>query len=61
MVIGDSPIGVRADLNGGFDVVGFSAHDYDNELEGLATKTFKEMSFLWWVLKIQFSQKIKLS
>lgn len=46
LVIEDSSIGVRAALNGGFDVFGFAEHDYKNELEGLATSTFKSMSQL---------------
>ena len=46
IVIEDSLLGVQAALNGGFDVFGFTAHDYNNELEGLATKTFKSMHLL---------------
>jgi len=46
IVIEDSLLGVQAALNGGFDVFGFTAHDYQNELEGLATKTFKSMRLL---------------
>ena len=44
VVIEDSIIGVNAAINGGFDVFGFTAHDYKNELEELSTKTFN--SFL---------------
>ncbi|HUH28118.1 HAD family hydrolase [Gelidibacter sp.] len=39
LVIEDSMSGVKAALNGGFDVFGFTAHDYNNELEGNATLT----------------------
>jgi beta-phosphoglucomutase-like phosphatase (HAD superfamily) len=46
IVIEDSLLGVQAALNGGFDVYGFTAHDYNNELEGLATKTFDDMDML---------------
>ena len=46
LVVEDSPIGVTAALNGGFNVFGFTAHDYNNELEGLATNTFDEMNML---------------
>ncbi len=43
LVIEDSLIGVNAALEGGFDVFGFTAHDYQNELEGKATRTFDRM------------------
>jgi HAD superfamily hydrolase (TIGR01509 family) len=43
VVIEDSPIGVEAAINGGFDVFGFTAHDYKNELKIQATKTFNSM------------------
>ena len=46
LVIEDSMSGVTAALNGGFDVYGFTAHDYHNELEGNATLTFNDMSQL---------------
>ena len=46
LVIEDSLSGVRAAKRGGFDVFGFTAHDYNNELEGEATKTFSRMSEL---------------
>jgi HAD superfamily hydrolase (TIGR01509 family) len=46
IVIEDSLLGVQGALKGGFDVFGFTAHDYNNELEGLATKTFKSMHLL---------------
>ena len=44
IVIEDSISGVNAAINGGFDVFGFTAHDYNNELEGKATLTFNDMS-----------------
>lgn len=44
IVIEDSISGVNAAKNGGFDVFGFAAHDYNNELEGHATLTFSDMS-----------------
>jgi HAD superfamily hydrolase (TIGR01509 family) len=43
VVIEDSVTGVTAANNGGFDVFGFTAHDYNNELEGKASLTFKTM------------------
>jgi beta-phosphoglucomutase-like phosphatase (HAD superfamily) len=43
VVIEDSVTGVTAAKRGGFDVFGFTAHDYNNELEGKATVTFKTM------------------
>lgn len=43
VVIEDSSIGVTAAINGGFDVFGFTAHDYDNELKENATRTFDSM------------------
>ncbi|WP_299363953.1 HAD-IA family hydrolase [Winogradskyella sp.] len=43
LVIEDSLIGVEAALKGGFDVFGFTAHDYMNELHKDATKTFDSM------------------
>lgn len=46
IVIEDSLLGVQGALNGGFDVFGFTKHDYNNELEGLATKTFDDMAKL---------------
>lgn len=46
LVIEDSLSGVRAAKNGGFDVFGFTAHDYNNELENEATKTFSSMDLL---------------
>ena len=46
LVVEDSISGVKAALAGGFDVFGYTEHDYKNELEALATKTFKSMSRL---------------
>ncbi len=46
IVIEDSILGVQAAKKGGFDVFGFTAHDYNNELDGLCTKTFNKMSNL---------------
>ncbi|MEO1033191.1 MAG: HAD family hydrolase [Bacteroidota bacterium] len=43
LVIEDSPIGVNAALSGGFDVFGFTEHDYKGELQKNATKTFDRM------------------
>jgi HAD superfamily hydrolase (TIGR01509 family) len=46
IVIEDSLLGVQGALNGGFDVFGFTAHDYNNELRGLCNDTFDDMSKL---------------
>lgn len=46
IIIEDSLSGVKAAINGGFDVFGYIAHDLDNELEVLATKTFGSMNDL---------------
>ena len=46
IVIEDSLSGVNAAKNGGFDVFGFIAHDYNIELEAEATKTFDSMGKL---------------
>lgn len=46
IVVEDSLSGVHAAKNGGFDVFGFTAHDYNNELQSEATKTFKKMDEL---------------
>ncbi|RCT55848.1 HAD family phosphatase [Winogradskyella sp. KYW1333] len=46
LIIEDSLIGVEAALNGGFDVFGYTAHDYHDELRKMATKTFSEMLIL---------------
>ncbi|WP_179020857.1 HAD family hydrolase [Winogradskyella forsetii] len=40
VVIEDSLVGVSAAIEGGFDVFGFTGHDYRNELQEKATKTF---------------------
>jgi HAD superfamily hydrolase (TIGR01509 family) len=50
VVIEDSLLGVQGALNGGFDVFGFIAHDYNNELESLCTKTFDDMGQLLKIL-----------
>lgn len=46
IVVEDSLSGVRAAKSGGLDVFGFTAHDYNNELESEATKTFGSMQEL---------------
>ena len=46
LIIEDSLSGVYAARNGGFDVFGFTAHDYNNELKKVATKTFDSMDML---------------
>ncbi len=43
VVIEDTPIGVDAAIKGGFDVFGFTTHDYNDELKEKATKTFDSM------------------
>tara|TARA_R110002049_G_scaffold206269_1_gene376806 strand:- start:51885 stop:52520 length:636 start_codon:yes stop_codon:yes gene_type:complete len=43
LVIEDSLSGVKAAKNGGFDVFGYTEHDYNNELQHEATKTFDRM------------------
>lgn len=43
LVIEDSPIGVNGALNGGFNVLGFIAHDEHNELKKLGIETFDNM------------------
>ena len=43
IVIEDSLTGVRAAKNGSFDVIGFTAHDYNNELKSEATFAFNNM------------------
>ena len=40
LVIEDSISGVKAAKNAGFDVFGYTEHDYNNELQQEATKTF---------------------
>lgn len=46
LIIEDSLTGMKAAKNGGFDVFGFTAHDHNNELENLATRTFNDMNDL---------------
>lgn len=46
LVVEDSVSGVKAALAGGFDVVGYTEHDYKNELPALATNTIKSMDEL---------------
>ena len=46
LVIEDSISGVIGARRGGFDVYGYTEHDYNNELEQEATKTFNSMSKL---------------
>ena len=46
LVIEDSLIGINAALEGGFDVFGYTAHDYQDELPEKATKTFSDMLML---------------
>lgn len=46
LVIEDSLSGVRAAKAGGFDVFGYTEHDYNNELQHEATKTFDRMDRL---------------
>lgn len=50
LVIEDSVSGVKAAKTGGFDVYGYTEHDYNNELEALATKTFGSMDDLLGML-----------
>ncbi|WP_299555687.1 HAD family hydrolase [Seonamhaeicola sp.] len=46
LVVEDSLSGVKAAKNGGFDVFGYTEHDYKDELKTLATKTFSKMDDL---------------
>lgn len=46
LIIEDSLSGVKAAKAGGFDVFGYTEHDYTNELEKEATKTFNSMDLL---------------
>lgn len=46
LVIEDSISGVKAALAGGFDVFGYTEHDYNDELKAEATKTFNSMDKL---------------
>ena len=42
----NSLLGVKAAQNGGFDVFGYTAHDYNNELKSEVTQTFDSMDLL---------------
>ncbi|WP_406684849.1 HAD family hydrolase [Seonamhaeicola sp. MEBiC1930] len=46
LVIEDSISGVKAAKAGGFDVFGYTEHDYKNELQALAARTFNSMEQL---------------
>lgn len=46
VVVEDSFLGATAAKAGGFDVFGFVAHDYNNELPAVATHTFEHMDEL---------------
>lgn len=46
LIIEDSLTGLKAAKNGGFDAFGYTEHDYNNELESLATRTFNDMNVL---------------
>lgn len=46
LVVEDSLSGVRAAKAGGFDVFGYTEHDFKNELGAEATNTFNKMSSL---------------
>lgn len=50
VVIEDSLLGVEAAKRGGFDVFGFTAHDYKNELHNEATLTFNHMNKLLYLI-----------
>jgi HAD superfamily hydrolase (TIGR01509 family) len=43
VIVEDSLTGVKAAKNGGFDVIGFTAHDYNNELKSEATYALNSM------------------
>ena len=51
LVIEDSLSGVGAAKAGGFDVFGFTAHDYNDELKAEATNTFGAMDSLLSMIK----------
>jgi HAD superfamily hydrolase (TIGR01509 family) len=51
LVIEDSVSGVKAAKKGGFDVFGYTEHDYKNELIALADKTFDDMTKLLPLIK----------
>ena len=46
LIIEDSLSGVTAAKNGGFDVFGYTAHDYNNELTNEVDKVFSNMTEL---------------
>jgi HAD superfamily hydrolase (TIGR01509 family) len=46
LVVEDSVSGVKAAISGGFDVFGYTEHDYNHELEPIATRTFDSMDKL---------------
>ncbi|WP_282136683.1 HAD family hydrolase [Seonamhaeicola maritimus] len=46
LVVEDSVSGVKAAKTGGFDVFGYTEHDYKDELKQYATKTFSSMDSL---------------
>ncbi len=46
LVIEDSILGVQAANAGGFDVFGYTAHDYKDELRKISTNTFDNMAKL---------------
>ena len=50
LVVEDSKIGIQAAKNGGFDVCGYTEHDYKNELEEDSDITIDKMSSLPSVL-----------
>ncbi|WP_426429454.1 HAD family hydrolase [Winogradskyella sp. HB-48] len=52
LVIEDSSIGIEAAVKGGFDVFGYTAHDYKGELHKKATNTFYHMNLLPELLKL---------
>lgn len=52
LVVEDSLSGVKAAKAGGFDVFGYTEHDYHNELKKEATKTFDSMDKLLTMLKL---------
>lgn len=50
LVVEDSISGVKAALNGGFDVFGYTEQAFNDELKGVATKTFCNMDELLLML-----------
>ena len=50
LVIEDSVSGVKGAIAGEFDVFGYTEHDYNNELQHLAHKTFDNMDDLLSIL-----------